>query len=120
MAARRACRFAVFRIAQSLERVLAGKFERIGLPDARLSVLDISVNKRQERGIEAPDHLACVPIAGRVVGKKTGCGASEAIGHPAWFTRPSYHEPQRVDPAMLEELRRMEPFDPEHLPAEIA
>jgi len=27
-------RFAVFRIAQSLERVLAGKFERIGLPDA--------------------------------------------------------------------------------------
>jgi len=52
--------------------------------------------------------------------KKLDAAPLEAIGHRLVHGGPSYHEPQRVDPAMLEELRRMEPFDPEHLPAEIA
>src|SRR5437016_5514182 len=32
---------------------------------------------------------------------------------------PLFTEPQRVTPALLKELRRMKPYDPEHLPAEI-
>jgi acetate kinase len=31
-----------------------------------------------------------------------------------------YREPQQVDADMIQELRRLSPFDPEHLPAEIA
>jgi acetate kinase len=32
----------------------------------------------------------------------------------------SHHEPQRVTPELVEDLRRISPFDPEHLPQELA
>jgi acetate kinase len=32
---------------------------------------------------------------------------------------PKYGEPQRISAEMVEELHRLSPFDPEHLPEEI-
>ena len=113
-------RFALFRVAKPLERILAGKFDRIGLPQARFAVTDLATNQKEDRGIEAPDHLACVPMLVELLERKLGATALTAIGHRVVHGGPRYRDPQRVDAAMIEELRLISPFDPEHLPAEIA
>jgi len=111
-------RFALFSGAQTLERVLAGKFERIGLPNARLVFTDNK--KKEERAIEAPNHLACVGLLEELIEKNRGIPPLSGIGHRVVHGGMRYRDPERVDAAMLEELRRISPFDPEHLPAEIA
>ena len=45
--------------------------------------------------------------------------ALTAVGHRVVHGGPTYSQPQRITPAMLEELHRISPFDPEHLPEEI-
>lgn len=46
--------------------------------------------------------------------------APEAVGHRIVHGGPRYLEAARVTPELLAELERLSPFDPEHLPAEIA
>ena len=113
-------RFALFRATDSLERLLAGKFERIGSPDAKLAIPDFLADKKEERVIKAPDHLACMPTLVELLDKKLASTPLNAIGHRVVHGGTRYREPQRVDATMLEELRRISPFDPEHLPSEIA
>jgi acetate kinase len=43
----------------------------------------------------------------------------DAIGHRVVHGGPRYAAPTRVTPDLLEELRRISPYDPEHLPAQI-
>src|SRR5438094_7609784 len=63
-------RFALFNAVESLPRILNGKFDRIGLPDARLSFTDVLANKNDERMIDAPNHVACVPLLSELLEKK--------------------------------------------------
>jgi acetate kinase len=42
-----------------------------------------------------------------------------AAGHRVVHGGPKYSEPQRITAEMIEELHRLSPFDPEHLPEEI-
>src|SRR5712691_109094 len=113
-------RFAVFGVLESLPQILIGKFDRIGLPDARLSFTDVSANKSDERVMGAPNPVACVPFLVALLEKKTGVGAVSAIGHRVVHGGPRYRDPVRVDDAMLEELRRIISFAPNHLPYTIA
>ncbi len=53
-------RFTLFKTGESLAPILTGKFERIGLPDAGLSLTDVRANRSDERRIDAPNHVACV------------------------------------------------------------
>jgi acetate kinase len=111
-------RFALFCGAEKLERVLAGKFERIGLADSKLAFTDKI--QKQERRIDAPDHKACITMLAELLDKNRSGPPVTAIGHRVVHGGMRYSDPQRVDVAMLDELRRISPFDPEHLPAEIA
>ena len=113
-------KFVLYQTGGPLERRLYGKFERIGLPDARLSFTDVLANQSDERRIDAPNHVACVPLLVELLEKKTGVSAVSAIGHRVVHGGPRYREPLRVDGAMLEELRRISSFAPNHLPATIA
>jgi acetate kinase len=113
-------RFAVFRDSGALERALTGKFDRLGLPDARLAYTDPRTGKKTETGLGQADHVACVQrLIGLLEQMDPGL-AVDAIGHRIVHGGPRYLEPQQVDGEMLAELRRLSPFDPEHLPAEIA
>jgi acetate kinase len=112
-------RFALFKVGESLPQTLIGKFDRIGLPDARLSFTDLRANQRAERKIEAPNHAACVPLLVELLEKTSGGGIVSAIGHRVVHGGPRYREPVRVDDTVLEELRRISSFAPNHLPAAI-
>jgi len=100
--------------------VLAGKFERIGLSGGRLLVTEIATNQREDRPYQAANHAACVQSLMELVEKKTALSAVVAVGHRIVHGGFRYQAPQKVDEAMLEELRRLRAFDPDHLPAELA
>src|SRR4029450_7018134 len=89
----------------------AGSIDRIGQPAATLTV------DGGERGdVTAPDHAAALPMlvdALEARGLPGGRGGAPRVG--ARFLAPA-----RVSAYLLEELRRISPFDPEHPPAEIA
>jgi acetate kinase len=51
--------------------------------------------------------------------KRMGPGALAAVGHRVVHGGPKYSEPRRITAEMVEELRTLSPFDPEHLPEEI-
>jgi acetate kinase len=44
----------------------------------------------------------------------------DTVGHRIVHGGPRFFEPERVTSAMMEELRRISPFDPEHMPVQIA
>jgi acetate kinase len=113
-------RFALFKAGESLPQILIGKFERIGLSDARLSFTDILANKSDERMIDAPNHVACVPLLVELLERKIGVNAVSAIGHRVVHGGPRYRDPLLVDGGVLEELRRISSFAPNHLPDAIA
>ena len=112
-------KFALFRAGEEPSRELTGKFERIGRPGAALTVRNLVTNKRDANTIEAADHVACIPLLIEWLERTIPVEAVNAIGHRVVHGGPNYYEPQRVDASMLQELRRLRPIDPEHLPAEI-
>jgi acetate kinase len=113
-------KFALFRAGKEPSRELAGKFERIGLAGGKLTAQDLVSGKRQERPFNAPNHIACVPLLEEVLKQKAGVEAIKAVGHRIVHGGPRYTNSQQVDDKLLEELRRIRSFDPDHLPAELA
>jgi acetate kinase len=112
-------KFALFAVGASLRRVLSGAIERIGMPEAALRVKGLIPADNVTRLVTAPDHTAAVGVLMDWIEERGGRYALTAVGHRVVHGGPKYSEPRRVDAAMIEELRRLSPFDPEHLPEEI-
>jgi len=51
-------KFALFESGDSLQRILEGGIERIGLPDATLQVKGLNPADNVSRLVSAPDHTA--------------------------------------------------------------
>ena len=71
------------------------------------------------RSVTAPDHTVAVGALMDWVDERGGHDALAAVGHRVVHGGPKYSQPQRITAEMVEELHRLSPFDPEHLPEEI-
>jgi acetate kinase len=71
------------------------------------------------RQVKAPDHAAAVTLLMDWIEEQRGGAALSAVGHRIVNGGPRYYKPQRITPAMIEELRGLSPFDPDHMPEEI-
>ena len=109
----------MFEAGDSLRRILEGGIERIGLPDVTLRVKGQNQADNFSRLVNAPDHTAAVGALMDWIEERGGSDALTAVGHRVVHGGPKYSEPQRIDAEMIEELHRLSPFDPEHLPEEI-
>jgi acetate kinase len=112
-------KFALFEAGSCLQRILTGRIERIGLPDAVFVLKGSQPNDHISRPVVAPDHAAAVRVLMDWVEEQMGRRRLAAVGHRIVHGGPKYSEPERIRPGMIEELHRLEPFDPEHLPEEI-
>jgi acetate kinase len=112
-------KFALFEAGQDLRRVLEGRIERIGLPEATFRIKGEAAADNFSRKCNAPDHHAAVEVLMDWIGERIGPGDLSAVGHRVVHGGPKYWEPQRVTPDLVETLRQLSPFDPEHLPEEI-
>jgi acetate kinase len=108
-------RFAVYEAATTLRRQLHGKIERINSRGADLIVSHPTAGsfrlraggRRTATGL-LMDWLEAQPVFASV--KAVGHRVVHGMEHAA---------PEKVTPKLLAELRRIKPYDPDHLPREI-
>ena len=113
-------RFALYAIGDAPQRRLHGKVERIGLHGTTLTVDDPSRNQHDSRVIGDFDHHAAANFLIDWLEQHIGLMSLAAVGHRIVNGGADYNEPQRVTPALLDALRRISAYAPEHLPSEIA
>jgi acetate kinase len=111
-------RFAVYEAGEPPRKLLGGKMERIGLPDAVLTVDAAAGNPPMRRKIDAADHRSAAKFLMDWLEDQGPFAGVRAVGHRIVHGMLRT-EPSRVTPEVLAELRRITPFDPEHLPREI-
>ena len=111
-------KFALYAAAEAPARLLSGRIERIGLPDTVFTVGE-GDNKPEARPIEAWDHGAAGTVLMNRLERHSGFASVGAVGHRVVHGGQNYREPERVTAELLQELRRLSPYDPEHLPSEI-
>src|ERR1017187_3895197 len=112
-------KFAVFEAGESLRRILGGAIERIGLPETTLRVKGLDQADNFSRLVTAPDHKEAVGALMDWIEERSGSNVLAAVGHRVVHGGPKYSKPQRITTEIVEELHRLSPFDPEHLPEEI-
>jgi len=112
-------KFALFEAGDPLRRILEGGIERIGLPEASFLVKALNPADNVSRLVAAPDHTKAVGALMDWIEERREHDALTAVGHRVVHGGPKYSRPQRITAEMIEELHRLSPFDPEHLPEEI-
>jgi acetate kinase len=112
-------KFALFEAGDSLRQILEGGIDRIGLPEATFRVKGESQADNFSRLVTAPDHTVAVGALMDWIAERKGRDALTAVGHRVVHGGPKYYKPQRVTAEMVEELRHLSPFDPDHMPEEI-
>jgi acetate kinase len=111
-------KFAVYRAGEPLQRTLHGKVDRIGLPGTTLTFNSPAGNGEARRAIEAADHKSAAGFLIEWLEARIGFAQLRAVGHRVVHGM-NYTEPQRVTRELLDELHRIGPYDPDHLPQEI-
>ena len=112
-------KFAVFDGAKRPERKSHGQISRIGQAGTSLSVFDSESTDPKIMAVPATTYSATVAFLVDWLEKQPFFPTVQAVGHRIVHGM-EHTEPERITPALLAELRRTAPVDPDHLPGEIA
>lgn len=110
-------RFALYETATG-ERLAVGKFDRLGSGGATLAI-DGALGAVDGEPLGPLDHGGGIARLLDWLAAHGGLDGLEAIGHRIVHGGPNYRQPARIDAAMMEALRAIADYAPEHLPAEI-
>jgi acetate kinase len=111
-------RFAVYEAGAALRRQLNGKIDRIGLGGTNVVVSDRTGQPLWSRRLAAATHHTAVSTVLEWLEAQPIFASVRAVGHRVVHGM-THEAPERVTPALLAELRRITPYDPDHLPREI-
>lgn len=112
-------KFAMFEAAVELRRTFSGGIDRIGLSGGTLKTKDATTNQTEQAPLATSGHAEAVERLVEWLAPRTDLSALAAIGHRIVHGGPTLLEPRWIDDGVLMELRRLAPFDPEHLPGEL-
>jgi acetate kinase len=111
-------KFAVYQTGEPLARKLHGTLDRIGMSETNLTFDDPATNRRDSRSVDASDHKSAATFLMDWLEEKHGFESVRAVGHRV--VHGMHHTaPELVTRELLDELRRISPYDPDHLPREI-
>ena len=111
-------KFALYRADAPTVRLLSGKIERIGLPNPILTVRD-GASQTAPRVIRASDHRAAGEFLIGWLDHHAAFAEVVGVGHRVVHGGIKLKEAQRITPHLVAELRRISPYDPEHMPSGI-
>jgi acetate kinase len=112
-------KFALYAPGERPRRLLGGQVERIGLSDATFSAKGEEGPLADRQPIDAPDHARAAGQLLHWLGARAGRGRIAAVGHRVVHGGPRLAEARPVTAELVEELKRLAPLDPDHLPGEI-
>jgi acetate kinase len=111
-------KFALYELGETEARLASGAVERSGSAPGHLWI-------RDARGRSLADSVGTFPEARTAVDAVLAAleplrlGELAAVGHRVVHGGPEYATPERIDTRLVASLRRLIPFAPLHLPAEI-
>jgi acetate kinase len=112
-------KFALFGLTDPPVRMLSGEIERIGLPDTALSAKGVNGQATKNEPFAAADLEQAGERLIDWLEKHADLGTVVAVGHRVVHGGPHYATSHRITPEVIEELKRLAPLDPDHLPGEI-
>jgi acetate kinase len=113
-------KFAAYQTGDPPARQLHGKVEGIGSRCTTFTFEDSVRNEQDSRGIGELDQFSAATFLIDWIEHQFGLSALTAAGYRIVNGGANYSEPQRVTKPLLDELRRISAYAPEHLPSEIA
>jgi acetate kinase len=101
-----------------LERGLHGKVDRIGLSGTNLTSHNADGKPQASCSLAAADHKSAASFLMDWLEAQKAFASIKAVGHRVVHGM-THSEPEQVTPELIDELHRITPYDPDHLPREI-
>jgi acetate kinase len=111
-------RFALYESGETARLRLGGVVDRIGSSGTNLIVRNGDGEPQVTRPLAAGDHRAATGVLLGWLEEQPFFASIKAVGHRVVHGM-KHSDPERVTSALLAELRRITPYDPDHLPREI-
>jgi acetate kinase len=111
-------KFAVYPAGEPLKRRLYGTVDRIGMSGTNLTFQLPGTNQHESRSLAASDHKSAATFLMDWLEEQHGFESVRAVGHRVVHGM-QHTAPELVTQELLDELHRISPCDPDHLPSEI-
>jgi len=111
-------KFALYQAGEPLKKTLYGKIDRIGLPGTNLTFKGPDGNRQESLSVAASDHRSAANVLIDWLVKQDGFASVGALGHRVVHGM-KHTQPEIITQDLLDELHRLRPYDPDHLPREI-
>jgi len=111
-------KFALYQIGSPMQRSLTGIIDRIGSSGTTLTYSDTSRDQQESRKIDIADQTSTADFLLDWLERQVGFARIRAVGHRVVHGM-KHVQPEQVSQALLDGLRRISSYDPEHLPREI-
>ena len=111
-------KFALYQVGETLEQRLCGKIDRIGLSGTNLTFHDQDGKSQASRSFAISDHKSAASSLIDWFEAQKAFASVKAVGHRVVHGM-THSEPEQVTPELIDELHRITPYAPEHLPCEI-
>jgi acetate kinase len=111
-------KFALYQVGNPLEQGLHGNVDRIGLSGTNLAFNDPSRKQHESRNLDATDHKSAANFLIDWLEEQKSFESVRAVGHRVVHGM-KHTAPELVTQELLDELHRISPNDPDHLPREI-
>jgi acetate kinase len=111
-------KFALYQTGEPLELTQKGNVDRIGLPGTNLTFSNSKGNQKGNLILKSTDNKSASNFLIDWLEKQNGFSSVKAVGHRV--VHGMHHtEPELITNELLDELHRITPYDPDHLPDEI-
>ena len=111
-------RFALYDAGDPPRWLLGGKVDRVGLSGMNLTFQQATQQSQDRPSTDLPSDRTPVTFLLDWLETQPAFQSVKAVGHRVVHGM-THSEPERVTPELLDELHRITPYDPEHLPLEI-
>ena len=111
-------KFALYSLENASERRLRGQFDRLDLPETAFRFEDAN-GAADKQVIGQSDHRSAAGFLFDWLDQKVGLLSLAAVGHRVVNGGTRYRQPMQVDEEMIQELRKISVYAPEHLPSEV-
>ena len=106
-------KFSVYDMGLSEALILSGEFKRIGLSHSVFSV------EGHDQEIVVPSHDVALHTLFGWLASHNSDVKLDAVGHRLVYGGLEYHQPQLITPTLENDLKKLIPFAPDHLPEEL-
>jgi len=111
-------KFASYQTGEPLEQRLHGSVDRIGLPGTKLTFSDSPGNQKGSLVLDSSATRSASHSLIDWLEEQIDFSLIRGVGHRVVFGM-KHTEPERITQELLDELRRILPYDTDHMPAEV-